>query len=343
MERNHPSDAVWAVCARRPHRSPRITALAGILASAALVSAACSGNHHPVSPAPSAGSLSRGTASWYGPKFNGRRTANGERYDMHKLTAAHPSLPFGTLVQVTNLDNGKQVVVRINDRGPFGRRRVIDLSYAAARELGMVGPGTAHVELALAGRYDPMTLPPDQTAQPTLLAAAPAPAAHDGRDPDRSTAPGIAAAREPASREAGAREAGDNDAGANEADFREAAARDPREAGAREIDAGDVPADRPVPAAAAGRVDAAPAPARSARAPRAAALRYTVQVGAFGEIERAAALQQDLARRYPDAAVHSDGTWSRVQVGLFDDREQAEALRSELASVGVAAIVIAAH
>ncbi|HEV3457252.1 MAG TPA: septal ring lytic transglycosylase RlpA family protein, partial [Thermoanaerobaculia bacterium] len=99
-----------AVCARRPsHRLPRISALAGILASAALVSSACSGNHHPVSPAPSAGASSRGTASWYGPKFNGHRTASGERYDMHKLTAAHPSLPFGTKIQVTNLENGKQV------------------------------------------------------------------------------------------------------------------------------------------------------------------------------------------------------------------------------------------
>jgi rare lipoprotein A len=291
MARNHPSDAVWAAGARRPCRSPRITALAGILASAALVSAACSGNHHPVSPAPSAGSLSRGTASWYGPKFNGRRTANGERYDMHKLTAAHPNLPFGTLVQVTNLDNGKQVVVRINDRGPFGRRRVIDLSYAAARELGMVGPGTAHVELALAGRYDPMTLPPDQTAPLTLLAAAPAPSPQDGRDQDRTTAPGIAGAREAATHEAGAAESG----------------------------------------------------TRADDVPLAAAVHYTVQVGAFDEVERAEALQHDLARRYPDAAVHSDGTWSRVQVGRFDDREQAEALRGELASAGVAAIVVAAH
>jgi rare lipoprotein A len=332
MERNHPSDAVWAAGARRPCRSPRITALAGILASAALVSAACSGNHHPVSPAPSAGSLSRGTASWYGPKFNGRRTANGERYDMHKLTAAHPNLPFGTLVQVTNLDNGKQVVVRINDRGPFGRRRVIDLSYAAARELGMVGPGTAHVELALVGRYDPMILPPDQTAPLTLLAAAPVPAPQDGRDQDRTTAPGIAGAREAATHEAGAAESGTR-----------ADARDPRDADAREIDAGDVPADRPVPAAAASPADTAPTPRRSARVPLAAAVHFTVQVGAFGEVERAEALQHDLARRYPDAAVHSDGTWSRVQVGRFDDREQAEALRGELASAGVAAIVVAAH
>jgi rare lipoprotein A (peptidoglycan hydrolase) len=313
-----------AVCARRPsHRLPRISALAGILASAALVSSACSGNHHPVSPAPSAGASSRGTASWYGPKFNGHRTASGERYDMGKLTAAHPSLPFGTMVQVTNLENGKQVVVRINDRGPFGRRRVIDLSLAAARELDMVGPGTARVEVAVLGRYD---LPPAQVAQPTLLAAAPEPA--DGWDPatpSGSTAAGIGAA--------GARD-GAADAPGSDADARDArATSDTGKADA--ADARNAQADRPSPTAA----PAAPAD----RSDAAVAFHFTVQVGAFGEVERAEALRQDLALHYPAAAVHSDGTWSRVQVGLFDDRDQAEALRRELASAGLAAIVVAAR
>jgi rare lipoprotein A len=89
----------------------------------------------------------RGYASWYGPKFHGRRTANGEVYDMHAMTAAHRDLPFGTLVEVHNLDNGRRVEVRINDRGPFVRGRVIDLSRAAAQALDMIGPGTAPVEL----------------------------------------------------------------------------------------------------------------------------------------------------------------------------------------------------
>jgi len=88
-------------------------------------------------------------ASWYGNPFHGRRTANGERYDMHQLTAAHKTLPFGTVVEVHNLDNGRRVRVRINDRGPFVRGRIIDLSQAAARKLDMIGPGTAHVELLL--------------------------------------------------------------------------------------------------------------------------------------------------------------------------------------------------
>lgn len=89
-----------------------------------------------------------GTASWYGPGFHGHRTSNGERYDQHDLTAAHRSLPFGSNIRVTNMDNGKAVVVRINDRGPFVRGRIIDLSKAAAQRIDMLGTGTARVELA---------------------------------------------------------------------------------------------------------------------------------------------------------------------------------------------------
>lgn len=88
-----------------------------------------------------------GTASWYGPGFYGKRTANGEKYNAKAMTAAHRTLPFNTTLKVTNLDNGKSVVVRINDRGPFIRGRVIDLSKKAAQELGLIGTGTAEVEL----------------------------------------------------------------------------------------------------------------------------------------------------------------------------------------------------
>lgn len=91
--------------------------------------------------------LGKGVASWYGPGFHGRRTANGERFDENALTAAHKTLPFGTRVLVHNPRNGKQVVVRINDRGPFVRGRVIDVSRAAARALGMKHAGHVPVEL----------------------------------------------------------------------------------------------------------------------------------------------------------------------------------------------------
>lgn len=88
-----------------------------------------------------------GVASWYGRRFHGRRTANGERYNMNAMTAAHRKLPFGTWVRVERLDNGRQVVVRINDRGPFIKGRVIDLSRAAARRLGILGAGVASVRI----------------------------------------------------------------------------------------------------------------------------------------------------------------------------------------------------
>lgn len=89
----------------------------------------------------------QGMASWYGPGFHGRRSASGERFNQNALTAAHRTLPFGTLVRVTNLNNGQSVVVRINDRGPFAHGRVIDLSRQAASEIGMLGSGVAPVQV----------------------------------------------------------------------------------------------------------------------------------------------------------------------------------------------------
>ena len=88
-----------------------------------------------------------GMASYYADEFHGRKTSNGEIYDMHELTAAHRTLPFDTKIRVTNLENGKSVVVRVNDRGPFKDNRVLDLSYAAARELGLIANGTAQVKM----------------------------------------------------------------------------------------------------------------------------------------------------------------------------------------------------
>lgn len=106
----------------------------------------------------------QGVASWYGPGFHGKKTASGETYDMHQLTAAHNVLPLNSVVKVTNLDNGKEVVVRINDRGPFVDDRVIDLSLSAALGLGIVKPGTAPVRITV---LDPSK---------TMIAACPTPA-----------------------------------------------------------------------------------------------------------------------------------------------------------------------
>ena len=106
----------------------------------------------------------RGTASWYGKKFHGRKTANGEIYDMYAMTAAHKTLPFGTYISVRNLENNRKIEVRINDRGPFVRSRVLDLSYTAAKKLGIVGPGTADVEIVALGTL-PQLKQPDSTGQ----------------------------------------------------------------------------------------------------------------------------------------------------------------------------------
>lgn len=93
------------------------------------------------------GYTERGVASWYGQGFHGNKTANGEQYDMHQFTAAHRTLPLGSVLQVKSLSNGRTVVVRVNDRGPFAKHRILDLSLAAAQRLGMTGAGTDQIEL----------------------------------------------------------------------------------------------------------------------------------------------------------------------------------------------------
>jgi len=121
--------------------------------------AACAGPRPAPPPlAPEAPVFSQeGTASWYGPAHNGRATANGETFDMQALTAAHKSLRFGTVVRVTNLENGRTVKVRINDRGPYVKNRIIDLSARAARDLGMKAGGVARVRIEQFASDQPMS------------------------------------------------------------------------------------------------------------------------------------------------------------------------------------------
>jgi rare lipoprotein A len=118
------------------HRSFGVKALAGLILLGML---GCSKPTHTL----------QGIASWYGYPHHDRIAANGRRFDMHQLTAAHRTLPLGTRLRVTNLTNGRSVIVTITDRGPFVKNRVIDLSYAAAREIGMLSSGTAPVQLEI--------------------------------------------------------------------------------------------------------------------------------------------------------------------------------------------------
>lgn len=124
----------------------------------------------------------RGGASWYGKKFHGHTTSNGETYNMYAMTAAHKSLPLPTYVRVTNLKNGRQVIVRVNDRGPFHAGRIIDLSYAAASKLDMLRSGTAQVEVEA---IDPRTWQKPTTLIATAKPAAPVRTAPNVRVPVR--------------------------------------------------------------------------------------------------------------------------------------------------------------
>lgn len=171
-------DLTMTAVSQQTHRKPG-RCLPVIWIAAAVLLTACSAFRPPQAPPPSealSSSKSRpykvmgqwyyprsdargfretGYASWYGKPFHGRKTANGETYDMYRVSAAHKTLPFNTVVRVRNLQNGAELDVRINDRGPFVRGRIIDLSYAAARKIGIVGPGTARVEIVALGMPDP--------------------------------------------------------------------------------------------------------------------------------------------------------------------------------------------
>ena len=138
---------------RIPDAVPRLEPLA---ASGNMASYTINGRRYQTRPS-SRGYVARGVASWYGVKFHGRKTSSGEPYDMYAMTAAHRSLPLPTYVQVTNLDNGRRVIVKVNDRGPFHDHRLIDLSYAAAVKLGFAERGTARVEVRA---IDPRRWPP---------------------------------------------------------------------------------------------------------------------------------------------------------------------------------------
>ena len=137
----------------------------------------------------------KGKASWYGKQFHGRKTSSGERYDMFAMTAAHPTLPIPSYARVTNLRNGKSVIVRINDRGPFHKSRIMDLSYAAAYKLGYVDQGHANVEIALVLPEEVAMVPAARPVPPIRRAKAPAPIAVAARPVAAPVVAAVEAAR----------------------------------------------------------------------------------------------------------------------------------------------------
>jgi len=134
-------------------------------------------NYRPLASAK--GYKARGTASWYGKKFHGRRTSSGEPYNMFAMTAAHTVLPLPSFARVTNLDNNRSVIVKVNDRGPFLHNRIIDLSYAAATKLGIAAKGTGRVEVVALDPQDTLAQQPVSAAVSGVAGISPAPEAVD--------------------------------------------------------------------------------------------------------------------------------------------------------------------
>jgi rare lipoprotein A len=252
----------------------------------------------------------RGVASWYGRKFHGRPTSSGERYDMYGMTAAHPTLPIPSYVRVTNLRNGRAVVLRVNDRGPFLHRRVIDLSYTAAYKLGYVEAGSAEVEVEL--------------LTPAGSAPRPAQTAVRADVADRAAAPAAPVGTEPMPEPMLAQAAGERLSIETLVDDRPLA---------------EAPAFPPAsPAASASsasasselRQAAGSAPVGASAGPPATWL----QLGAFSTRDNAESARARFARELPWLAVpievlHHGGSW-RVQVGPWDRRDDALAARERI-------------
>ncbi len=240
----------------------------------------------------------RGIASWYGRRYHGQPTSSGERYDMYAMTAAHPTLPIPSYARVTNVANGRSVVVRVNDRGPFLHDRVIDLSYTAAAKLGYVEAGSAEVEVELvtqfAGAAPAASTPATATAAATTSTQAAARSSQPSPPLALTMAPLPATGIAPA-------EAGDGER-LNVETIRSAS-------------------DAPRSEASLPRVDASP-PAVPGRG-------FWLQFGAFDSLANARAAMTQLARRLDflgaDFDIRQEGAMYKVQAGPWSRREDAAA------------------
>ena len=285
-----------------------------------------------------AGTQLRGVASWYGQEFAGRTTANGEIFDPGLMTAAHRTFPFGTVLEVRNVKTKQSVRVRVNDRGPFVGKRIIDLSYAAAQQIGLIEPGIGDVELKVltVGRGE------REPPAPLIVEVAPAVPAvvpsRDGSPPDVvlpiPVVPGGAESDEPAvvSSVTVIEQRGGVDT------------RRQVSADGRTIET--VPAEGGPPVSAPGHstADAIDRPrattSRPAPAPHPKRGDFIVQVGAFSVEENALALKERLQRIGQTSHVDREELY-RVRIGPFRTREEAVAVRSALEAHGLSAIVMA--
>jgi rare lipoprotein A len=288
-----------------------------LLGLAALWLAACA-TTKPAPPAPGEVVELSGLASWYGDEFAGRPTANGEIFDPKQLTAAHRTLPFGTLVDVRYVKTGRSTRVRVNDRGPFVGNRIIDLSFAAAAEIGMIDDGIGEVEIAIAsvggGELEPpkpysVTIPPASPPAVEPAASAPAPEAPQParRAPEPVPEPTASMPPEPS------------------------------------VVSQDLPVDPDpgTPAAPAPAAPPQPAPRPVERGPaEAVGSGWAVQLGAFSVEANAAELKAKVERIARPVSVERVGSLYRVRVGPWAARSRAIEEKERLESAGFDGIVV---
>jgi len=247
----------------------------------------------------------RGRGSWYGKKFHGQRTSSGEPYDMYKMTAAHPTLPIPSYARVTNLSNGRSVVVRVNDRGPFHSSRIIDLSYTAALKLGYIGHGSAELEVQriLPDEIRQMELARNSGAAPVVASAPPQPAMP------------VAASMAPAAMSAPAA-----------------------------VETAAVAMPLTTVSAPAEMLAAPAATPSAATASPAAGAGYYLQLGAFSQAANAQAAREQHAQRWNGRLQQVDvvetNSLFRLYGGPFPSRADAEATARQIQASGVALPII---
>jgi rare lipoprotein A len=274
-------------------------------------------------------------ASWYGEEFAGRTTANGEIFDPMQLTAAHRTLPFGTVIDVTNAKSSQTVRVRINDRGPYVGNRVLDLSYNAARQIGLIEPGSGEVEIKIVrlGRGEreppvPYTVTIEEPSEKVAIASGDAPSVAFPL-PSQTVTSGsgdfVVEVQEERKGVPTRRQVAADGRSFEEVPITE--------------DAAEIPAavlDRPV----AERVQKRPEPRRVVVVPSSRG-KFAVQAGAFSVESNAKALQDRLTRIGQTAFIDRDGTLYRVRIGPFATRDEAVKTRAALEGQGMSAIIVA--
>ena len=279
-------------------------------------------------PGPAAPAALSGVASWYGEEFAGRTTANGEIFDPGQLTAAHRTLPFGTVLDVTNPKTLQTVRVRVNDRGPYIGGRVIDLSYAAAQKIGLIEPGIGNVQIAVVRmgsgeREPPVPFEATIAEAPSVVPVVPPPDAESGAPkvpipiPAAPSEPAVVDRVEVQTERAGM------------------VTRTQVSADGRTLE--EVPVSGAVATPTAEHYDARQRIA--ARTQRATKGQFFVQVGAFSVEANAKALQQQLVAIGQKAWIDRQDLY-RVRIGPFTTRDQAAATRAALEAQGVSAIIV---